>query len=53
MSTVYFTDLRTRPRRNLLDKINELLARTKLDRLLDKNDLVAIKLHFGEPGNCA
>jgi len=53
MSTVYFTDLRTRPRRNLLDKINELLARTKLDRLLHKNDLVAIKLHFGEPGNCA
>ncbi len=26
MSTVYFTDLRTRPKRNLLDKISELLA---------------------------
>ena len=53
MSTVYFTDLRTRPRRNLLDKISELLSRTKMDRKIRKNDLVAIKLHFGEPGNCA
>ena len=53
MSTVYFTDLRTRPRRNLLDKISELLSRTKMDKKIKKNDLVAIKLHFGEPGNCA
>ena len=53
MSTVYFTDLRTRPRRNLLDKIGELLSRTKMDKKINKNDLVAIKLHFGEPGNCA
>ncbi len=53
MSTVYFTDLRTRPKRNLLDKISELLARTKLERRIKKNDLVAVKLHFGEIGNCA
>lgn len=53
MSTVYFTDLRTRPKRNLLDKVDELLRRTKIDRKIKKNDLVAIKLHFGEQGNCA
>lgn len=53
MSTVYFTDLRTRPKRNLLDKISELLARVKIDRRIKKNDVVAVKLHFGETGNCA
>jgi uncharacterized protein len=53
MSTVYFTDLRTRPKRNLLDKIGELLVRAKMDRRIRKNDMVAIKLHFGEVGNCA
>jgi uncharacterized Fe-S center protein len=53
MSTVYFTDLRTRPKRNLLDKVGELLARAKIDRRVAKNDMVAIKLHFGEIGNCA
>ncbi len=53
MSTVYFTDLRTRPKHNLLDKIEALLKRLKLDRKVRKNDVVAIKLHFGEQGNCA
>lgn len=53
MSTVYFTDLRTRPTRNLLHKVHELLQRLKIDRKIRKNDVVAIKLHFGEYGNCA
>jgi uncharacterized protein len=53
VSTVYFTDMRTRPKRNLLDKVDELLSRTKIDKKIKRNDVVAIKLHFGEPGNCA
>ena len=53
MSKVYFTDLRTSPKRNLFDKITDLLNRLKIDRKLKKNDLVAIKLHFGELGNTA
>jgi uncharacterized Fe-S center protein len=53
MSTVYFTDLRTKPKHNLLDKVESLLKRLKLDRKMRKNDMVAIKLHFGELGNCA
>ncbi|OPY69474.1 MAG: Hydrogenase-4 component A [Syntrophorhabdaceae bacterium PtaU1.Bin034] len=53
MSTVYFTDLRTRPKRNLLDKIDGLIKRMKINKKIKKNDLVAIKLHFGEQGNCA
>jgi uncharacterized protein len=53
VSTVYFTDMRTRPKRNLLDKVDELLSRAKIDKKVKRNDVVAIKLHFGEPGNCA
>jgi uncharacterized Fe-S center protein len=53
VSTVYFTDMRTRPKRNLLDKVDELLSRIKIDKKIKKNDVVAIKLHFGEAGNCA
>ncbi len=51
MGKVYFTDLRTRPKRNLFDKVGDLMARLKLDRSIKKNELVAIKLHFGEYGN--
>jgi len=53
MSTVYFTNLRTTPNRSLLDKIEDLLNRTKVNTFIKKNDLVAIKLHFGEKGNTA
>jgi uncharacterized protein len=53
MSKVYFTDLRTTPKRNLLDKVEDLLNRTKIDTKFTGNDIVAIKLHFGELGNTA
>jgi uncharacterized protein len=53
VSTVYYTDMRTRPKRNLLDKVDELFKRTKIDKRIRKNDSVAIKLHFGEIGNCS
>lgn len=53
MSTVYFTNLRTTPNRSLLNKIEDLLNRTKVNTIIKKNDLVAIKLHFGEHGNTA
>jgi uncharacterized protein len=53
MAKVYFTDLRTTPKRNLLNKIEDLLNRTKIDTKIAANDLVAIKLHFGEYGNTA
>jgi hypothetical protein len=53
MSTVYFTNLRTTPQRSLLHKIEDLLNRTRIDRIVRKDDLVAIKLHFGEQGNTA
>ncbi len=53
MSKVYFTDLRTTPHRNLLDKIADLLNRVKAGTRIRKNDLVAVKVHFGELGNTA
>ena len=53
MATVYFTDVRTRPGRSLLDKIDGLLKRVKAEKRVKKNDLTAIKVHFGEHGNCA
>jgi len=53
MSKVYFTDLRTTPKRSLLDKVADLLNRIKLDTKIKKNDITAIKLHFGELGNAA
>ena len=53
MATVYFTDLRAKPGRSLLDKIEDLLKRVKVAQKVRKNDLAAIKVHFGERGNCA
>jgi len=53
MSRVFFTDFRTNPKRNLLDKIEDLLNRTKVNERISKNDIVAIKIHFGEQGNTA
>jgi uncharacterized protein len=53
MSKVFFTDMRARPDRSLLNKVEGLLERMKIGKSIKKNDLVAIKLHFGELGNCA
>ncbi|EJX00153.1 4Fe-4S ferredoxin iron-sulfur binding domain protein, partial [gut metagenome] len=50
-STVYFTDLRTRPGYNLLDKLNRLLTAAGFDEMEWEERFVAIKIHFGEPGN--
>jgi len=52
-SKVYFTDLRTRPGHNLLDKFDLLMKKAGMEKLDFKNKFVAIKMHFGEPGNLA
>lgn len=38
---------------SLLDKVEKLLQRAGLEQAIADRDLVAIKLHFGEPGNLA
>ena len=50
-STVYFSDLRASPRRNLLDKVGDLLDQAGVADRVRRGDLVAVKLHFGERGN--
>lgn len=50
-SKVYFTDLRARPGTNLPKKLEKLIRKAGIGNIeLDKK-MVAIKIHFGEPGN--
>ncbi len=50
---VFFSDLRTTFKRTMLDKVDELLQKVGIGERIKANDLVAIKLHFGERGNTA
>lgn len=51
-SKVYFVNLRARsPRENKISKIRKLYEAAGFDDFTQKNDLTAIKLHFGERGN--
>jgi uncharacterized Fe-S center protein len=52
-STVWFTDLSTKPGRSLLDKTGELLRAAGIAEKVAPGDLTAVKLHFGEKGNTA
>ena len=48
---VYYSDLRAKPGLNLLQKLQRLVRAAGMDTI-DMNDkFVAIKIHFGEPGN--
>lgn len=53
MSKVYFTDFRTYSKVSLLDKFENLLKKSGLDKIDFKDKFVAIKIHFGEAGNLA
>lgn len=48
---VYFADMRSDHKQNLLDKLTKLYRRAGIGGIVDKGDLVAIKIHFGERGN--
>lgn len=50
-SKVYFTDLKARPGLNLLQKLKMLAKKAGIEDIDFKNKFVAIKIHFGEPGN--
>ena len=50
-SNVYYTTLRTRPGDSLLNKLERLLDRAGMGKIDFTNKYVAIKIHFGEPGN--
>jgi len=53
LSKVYFTNLRTTPSMNLLKKLGRLMVKAGIDSIDFDNKIVAIKIHFGEPGNLA
>ena len=53
VSKVYFTNLRTRPSVNLLKKLENLVIRAGINSIDFEKKIVALKIHFGEPGNLA
>ena len=52
-SAVYFTDLRAKPGDGLLEKLERLLTKAGMGEMDFAGKYVAIKIHFGEPGNLA
>ena len=48
---VYFTDLRAKPGKNLLDKLKKLVLEAGIKEIDFKKKFAALKIHFGEPGN--
>ncbi|MCL2478522.1 MAG: 4Fe-4S ferredoxin, partial [Treponema sp.] len=52
-SKVYFTDMRTKVGESLLVKMDRLIQKAGIKDIDFKQKYVAIKIHFGEPGNLA
>jgi uncharacterized Fe-S center protein len=50
-STVYFAPARSTKKRSMVVRVGMLLERAGLAQAIEKDDLVAVKLHFGEKGN--
>jgi uncharacterized Fe-S center protein len=53
ISKVYFSDFKAKPGNNLLQKLKRLIKRAEIEDIDFNNKFVAIKIHFGEPGNLA
>lgn len=52
-SKVFFSDMRVLPDYGLLDKLDALIKRARMDSIDFKDKLVAVKITFGERGNMA
>jgi uncharacterized protein len=50
-ATVYFAPIRSVKKRSMVTRVGGLLERAGLAQAIEKDDLVAVKLHFGETGN--
>jgi uncharacterized Fe-S center protein len=50
---VYFTNMRTQVGESLLVKLDRLIGKAGIEQIDFKQKYVAIKIHFGEPGNLA
>ena len=53
VSKVYFTDFRAKPGLSIPQKLQKLIKKAGIEQIDFKNKFVAIKIHFGEPGNLA
>jgi uncharacterized Fe-S center protein len=53
MSKVYWMDMRCRVGESLLVKLDKLITKAGIGDIGFSNKYVAIKIHFGEPGNMA
>ena len=52
-SDVYFTNFRATMTENLLQKLERLIRKAGIEKIDFQDKFVAIKIHFGEPGNLA
>ena len=50
---VYFTNLRTNGEESLLQKLERLMKKAGFENIDFEDKFVAVKIHFGEPGNLA
>jgi uncharacterized protein len=50
-SKVYFADMRASQKENMFARIGKLLHCCSIEERIGRNDLVAVKVHFGERGN--
>jgi uncharacterized protein len=54
VSKVYFTDFKSRTKEdNKLNKVRKLFDAANFHNFMEEDDIVAVKLHFGEEGNDA
>jgi uncharacterized Fe-S center protein len=53
ISKIYFTSMRTKVGESLLVKLDRLISKAGIKQIDFKQKYVAIKIHFGEPGNLA
>ena len=52
-SKVYFTDFRATSKESVVEKLARLCEIAEIKDVLGKEDLAAVKIHFGEKGNTA
>ncbi|MDO9026719.1 MAG: DUF362 domain-containing protein [bacterium] len=52
-SKVYFSDFSESSQRNIYAKLSDIIDKMPLSKVVAKDELVAVKVHFGERGNTA
>ncbi len=53
MSEVFQVNMRCRPNRGMRKKLSELCEKVKLEEIIERSDMVAVKTHMGEAGSTA